>query len=343
MSISIGIETSCDDTCVSVVTEEGEVLFHKTQNQNEIHTSYGGVFPEMASRRHQVELLPLIEEALKEVSLKHIDVISVTNRPGLLGSLLVGFITAKTLSMIWRKPLVGVNHIEGHILSPFLWTQKEKRKELKFPFVTLVVSGGHSHLFKVSDVGEAVLLGKTLDDAAGEALDKFAKMLGFPWPGGPFIDKQAKENTKPFDFFSHIKTTNLDMSFSGVKSSGRRLLENNSKKWIQENLSLLCASYQEVVMNHLMDKLNQAFLSSPFRRVVLAGGVSANSVLRKKLKTWALKNKVEYFLPELSYCTDNAAMITFTGLHYFLKGKESNLSLPCLPRHLENDFFSVRS
>ena len=340
MPISLGIETSCDDTCISLVTEAGEVLFHKAQNQDEIHNAYGGVFPEIASRRHQVELLPLIEEALKEVSLKHIDVFSVTNRPGLLGSLLVGFVTAKTLSMVWNKPLQGVNHIEGHILSPFLWTQKEKQQKLKFPFLALIVSGGHSHLFQVKGVGDSVLLGKTVDDAAGEALDKFAKMLGFPWPGGRFIDQWAQKNKKPSDFFSPIKTKNLELSFSGIKSSGRRLLEGRSKEWIEENLSLLCFSYQEKIMNHLMNKLDQAFHEHPCDQVVLAGGVSANSFLRRELSSWASQKQIQCSLPELPYCTDNAAMIAFTGLHYFLKGESSDLNLPCVPHHLEKDFFS---
>ena len=342
MPISLGIETSCDDTCVSIVTEEGEVLFHKAQAQDEIHDFYGGVFPEAASRQHQVELLPLIQEALKEVSLKHIDVVSVTNRPGLLGSLLVGFVVAKTLSMVWAKPLVGVNHIEGHILSPFLWTVKKKQQQLKFPFLALVVSGGHSHLFQVEGLSSSFLLGKTLDDAAGEALDKFAKMLGFSWPGGPVIDEWAQKNTQASKFFSPIKTKNLEFSFSGIKSAGRRLLEKHTKDWAKNNLPLLCFSYQEQIVNHLMDKLNQASLIHPRYKVALSGGVSANSFLRKQVETWATEKELEYLLPELPYCTDNAAMIAFTGLHYFLKQKISSLNLSCVPHHLEHDFFSLR-
>lgn len=342
MSISIGIETSCDDTCVSVVKDTGEVLFHKAQDQNSIHNSFGGILPEMASRSHQVELLPLIQEALSEVPLKNIDVISVTNRPGLLGSLLVGFVTAKTLSMTWNKPLAGVNHIEGHVFSPSLWTQKEKRKKLKFPFLALIVSGGHSHLFRVEGIGQSFLVGKTLDDAAGEVLDKFAKMLGFPWPGGAHIDKCAQKNKKPFEFFSDINTKNLEMSFSGIKSAGRRLLENRSKEWIQDNLPLICASYQDKITTHLMDKLDRAFMEFPVEQIVLSGGVSANSVLRSKLQSWSLENNTECFLPEMRYCTDNAAMIAFVGIHYFLKGITNNLNLPCSPKHLENDFFSLK-
>ncbi len=343
MPICLGIETSCDDTSVSLVTDKAEVLFLKNQSQDDIHQKYGGIVPELASRNHGYYLLPIIEEALKVVPKEQIDVIGVTNRPGLLGALLVGCVTAKTLSMVWDKPLIGVNHIEAHLFSSYLWSQKSQHtfKPLKFPSLSLVVSGGHSSLFYVKGVGDSILLGSTLDDAAGEALDKFAKLLGFPWPGGPHIDSYSQKlNFQKNTLFSKIKTEDLDFSFSGIKSAGRRLLSKKSKEWIQENLPEICASYQEVIVDHLLEKLKGAFNKYPSDRILIGGGVSANTCLRSKIEKWAKSAQVECFYPEKVYCTDNAAMVAFTGLHYFLKGQSSSLDIPCVPHHTEKDFFS---
>ena len=339
MALALGIETSCDDTAVSIVNSDGEVLFNKIQGQNAIHNKFGGIVPELASRNHGAFLLPLIEEALKTIPLSQIDTIAFTNRPGLLGSLLVGFLTGKTLGLFWQKPAVGINHIEGHIFSPFLWQNKHKNK-LSFPFLALIVSGSHTHLYKVKDFGQSVLLGATLDDAAGEALDKFGKMLGFSWPGGPQIDLWAAKNpSSNFSYFSKIQTSELSFSFSGIKSAGRRLLESKSSQWIQTHLPELCSSYQKIVINHLMEKLDSALNFHPCKRLIVAGGVSANSLFRSRLKQWSLQNQVECLLPEKSYCTDNAAMIAYTGVNYFLRKKHMSFPLTCSPRHLERDFF----
>ncbi|MGI9548985.1 MAG: tRNA (adenosine(37)-N6)-threonylcarbamoyltransferase complex transferase subunit TsaD [Bdellovibrionales bacterium] len=347
MPIALGIETSCDDTSVSLVTHEAEVLFLKRQTQDETHKKYGGIVPELASRNHLHLLLPLIQEALKVVPEKNVDLIAVTNRPGLLGSLLVGCITAKTLSMVWKKPIMGVNHIESHIFSSYLWNQKSLRKnqDLVFPALSLVVSGGHSSLFYVRDVGDSILLGSTLDDAAGEALDKFAKLLGFSWPGGPHIDSWSqKSRSLESNFFSKIQTKNLDFSFSGIKSAGYRFLSKKSKDWISKNLPEICFSYQEIIVDHLIDKLEKAFQKYPTKRILIGGGVSANTRLKVQIEKWAKSRSLECFYPEKNYCTDNAAMVAFTGLQYFLKRKTAfPIDVPCTPHHLEKDFFSVNA
>lgn len=340
MSIALGIETSCDDTSVSLVKDTGEVLFLKNQDQNEIHQKYGGIVPELASRNHSKYLLPLIEEALKIVPQKDIDVIGVTNRPGLLGALLVGCLTAKTLSMAWDKPLVGVNHIEAHIFSSYLWSKKSLNQKKIFPSLALVVSGGHSSLFYVKDIGQSLLLGSTLDDAAGEALDKFAKLLGFPWPGGPCIDEEAQKSKQQKDFFTQIKTDKLNFSFSGLKSLGQRFLSQHKEEWIQENKSDICESYQRSVVNHLLEKLKLAFKKYPVQNLLVGGGVTANSFLKSSIKEWTKSQGITCYYPEKQYCTDNASMIAWTGLQYFLKGKVSSLDLSTSPRALEEDFFT---
>lgn len=338
MPIALGLETSCDDTSVSLVKETGEVLFLKKQTQDSTHKKYGGIVPELASRNHSFHLLPLIEEALEQVPPEKIQVIGVTNRPGLLGSLLVGCMTAKVLSMIWDKPLVGVNHIESHIFSSYLW-QTQKIPAHHLPALALVVSGGHTCLFHVKGVGDSILLGSTLDDAAGEALDKFAKSLGFSWPGAYQIDIHSQKSRFDLNVFSKIKTQGLSFSFSGIKSSGRRFLESKSSSWIQEHLPEICAAYQEVVMNHLMDKLEKAYEQYPENSLLIGGGVSANSLLKSRILDWTQKNSIKCLYPEAVYCTDNAAMVAFTALKYFLKGETSSLDLACYPRFLENDFF----
>lgn len=339
MPIALGIETSCDDTCVSLVNGEGRVLFNSAQDQNLLHDIYGGIVPELAGRNHSLHLLPLIQEALKVIPLNSIDVIGVTNRPGLLGSLLVGYVTAQTLGVTWNKPVVGVNHIEGHIFSPFLWSKENEKKRILYPLLALIVSGGHSHLFYVKKEGECLLLGRTLDDSAGEALDKLARLLNLPFPGGPHIERQANQASLPRKkFFPKINTKELSFSFSGIKSAARRLIESHSSEWLEENQAALCADYQETIVSHLMEKLDSAFLLYPVRQVVIGGGVIANGCLRSRLKKWASEKGVEWAVPEPPYCTDNAAMIAFVGLRRFLRGEKD--LLPCSPGHLEKDFFS---
>lgn len=343
MAIALGIESSCDDCSVSVVKDSGEVLFLSQKTQDKIHKKFGGIVPELASRHHGEQLLPLINQALKTVPLSQIDLIAVTSRPGLLGSLLVGCVTAKSLSMAWNKALIGVNHIEAHIFSPALFHTKTKKTpiDIQFPALAFVVSGGHSSLFHVEDIAQSSLIASTRDDSAGEALDKFARLIGLDWPGGPFIDKLSQTVKTKKSFFSKIKTEDLSFSFSGIKSQAQRLLAEQSKDWIEKNKASLCADYQEVVVNHLMEKFTTAFEKRPVKQALIGGGVSANSLFRARLKEWSEKKSVPCFFPESSFCTDNGAMIAFTGLKYFLKGKRDNLEMPCSPHPLEKDFFQV--
>ena len=342
MLTALGIETSCDDCSVSIVKDNGEVLFLSQKNQDQIHKPFGGIVPELASRHHGDQLLPIIEQALKLFPLSQIDVIAVTNRPGLLGSLLVGCVTAKSLSLAWNKPLIGVNHIEAHIFSPALFRKETKKTQLEFQFpaLALVVSGGHSALFQVEDIGRSFLIASTRDDAAGEAFDKFARLMGLPWPGGPLIDELSQKSGAKGSFFSKIKTQDLSFSFSGVKSQGQRLLSGKSKNWIEENKSRLCANYQEVIVDHLMDKFTKAFEKQPVKQALIGGGVSANSFLRSRMEEWSKQKSIPCLFPEKTFCTDNGAMIAFTGLKYFLRGKRDSLEMPCSPRPLEKDFFT---
>ena len=369
----LGIETSCDDTGVAVVQSSdgfflGETLFLKTLNQHTEHQKFGGIAPEPAARAHTERLLPLIEEALSKIPLEQIDAIAVTSRPGLFGSLQTGFVTAQTLGLFWKKPVIGVNHIEAHIFSPFLKEPLNEGKpttrcdatgraptgfgpfggeeesasfaEAAFPFLALIASGGCTHLYYVKDFNKSSLLGATLDDAAGEALDKFGKMLNLPWPGGPHADRLAasvQEREEAPYFPKKIQTKNLSFSFSGLKSAARRLLESRSPQWAEENKARLCAAYQKAVVDHLMEKLKAAQKLTGAKRIVLAGGVSANSLLRRRFRDWSAEAGAG-FLPAKAYCGDNGAMIAGLGLHYFLRGLEPRLI--CRPRHLDRDFFS---
>ncbi len=339
MPIALGIETSCDDCSVSVVKDNGEVLFLNQNSQDQIHKKFGGVVPELASRQHGEQLLPLIEQALKIAPLSEIDLIAVTNRPGLLGSLLVGVVTAKSLSLAWNKPLIGINHIEAHIFSPMLFKIKTTQAKLKFPALAFVVSGGHSSLFHVEDIGKSLLIAETRDDSAGEAFDKFARLLGLPWPGGHLVDKLSQKAKIKKKFFSKINTDDLSFSFSGIKSQGQRLLAGKSQDWIAEHKPSLCESYQKVIVDHLMDKFEKTFEKQSYKQILVGGGVSANSLLRARLEEWSKQKAIPCWLPEKSFCTDNGAMIAFTGLQYFLKGKKDNLEIPCSPQPLKKDFF----
>ena len=347
MRLALGIETSCDDCSVSVVKEDGEVLFLNQKFQDHIHKKFGGIVPELASRQHEEKLLFLIDEALKEVPLSQIDLICVSNRPGLLGSLLVGVVTAKALSLSWNKPLVGVNHIEAHILSPLLFETNKKADSLsgfKFPALSFVVSGGHSSLFLTKEVGQSELMAETRDDSAGEAFDKMARLLGFPWPGGPWIDKLAQnvfEEINPA-FFSRIKTDDDSFSFSGIKSQAQRLLADKTKHWIEENKARICLEYQDKIVSHLMEKLKQVFYKNSVSSLLLGGGVSANSLLRKRITTWSQQEKISCFLPQKKFCMDNAAMVAFTGLQYFSKSYTDGLEMTCSPSHFKKDFFKKR-
>ena len=359
MPTALGIESSCDDCSVSVVRDNGELLFLAQKDQNQIHRAFGGVVPELASRDHENHILPLIDQALKVVPLKELDLLAFSNRPGLMGSLLVASTVVKTLSLVWDKALIGVNHIEAHIFSGLLFEKsaspvmpstlaiptnsvipaKAGSPPVQFPALALIVSGGHSAIFYVKGAGDSLLLAQTRDDSAGEAFDKMARLLGFEWPGGPWIDKMAQKALKKQKFFSKIRTSDLSFSFSGIKSQARRLLEDKSKAWIEKNKEAICADYQEQIVSHLMEKLNQAFIAYPVQQILLGGGVSANSLLRQKIQQWAREKKRSCLIPQHKFCMDNGAMVALTGLKYFLKGYRDEISLACSPSHQEKDFF----
>ena len=342
MKKTLAVETSCDDTCVAVVCEDGRVLTAFKQDQNTVHQPFGGVVPERASRCHSLHLLNLVDQALSQTDWKDICVLSCTNRPGLMGSLLVGAITVKTLAQLYQKPWIGVNHIEGHILSPFVYDSAyPKAGHWGFPYLALVVSGGHTHLFLAQDFSRYVVLGRTLDDSAGEAFDKFAKLLGLSYPGGVQVDQLSKTGDPgPFSFPVALKSKgNLDFSFSGLKTSARLVLDQMNKDEVEKNKPSLCAGFQQAVVQQILFKLNECVKKYPHcPRVALVGGVSANSQLRHDFQKWADQKGLDCFIPPLKYCTDNAGMIGYAGIGRFLRGEKSSMSEGCFPHSLKGDF-----
>lgn len=312
--IILGIETSCDDTSVAIV--HGNKVLANCVSSQLIHGNYGGVVPELASRGHIEAILPILKLALKEskVLLKDIDGIAFTQGPGLLGSLMVGCSFAKGLALSLNKPLIPVHHMKAHILAHFIDDPKHTEAP-SFPFLCLTVSGGHTQIVKVEDVSNMCILGKTIDDAAGEAFDKAAKMLGLPYPGGPLIDKYA-QNGNPNKFtFSKPKIKGLDYSFSGLKTSILYKLKDwtkNNSDFIKENLNDLCASIQKTIIDILLEKFLKASKETNIKQLAIAGGVSANSELRKQLKEKSNQG-FKVFIPNSNYCTDNAAMIAMAG------------------------------
>ncbi len=334
----LGIETSCDDTSVSVVDMTGYVHVLVSANQDLAHQPFGGVVPEIASRNHSETLLPLIEHALNKIDLnfEDIDALAVTNRPGLLGSLLVGVVTAKTLALNFKKPFLGINHLEAHLLAPFLFDSEFAKSELHFPYVALAVSGGHTQLYVCEGIGRYKIIGRTLDDAAGEAFDKFAKMLGLGFPGGIAVDRLAKEgNPKSFDFPRAIPKS-FDFSFSGLKAAAARQLGGMNAIEIESQKANLCASFQEAIVDSLISKLSKAACDS--ESVVITGGVSANSRLRLKAQEWAASCNKKMFIPPPRYCTDNGAMVAYVGAQRMAMGQFSTQELGPLARLSPQEF-----
>ena len=331
-TIILGIETSCDDTSAAIL-KNYSVLSNVTANQL-IHERYGGVVPELASRSHQENIVHVVNSAISKanVELKDIDAIAFTQGPGLLGSLLVGASFAKSFALARKIPLIAVHHMKAHILAHFIDDAGDKKPE--FPFLCLTVSGGHTQIVKVSSAFEMEIIGKTIDDAAGEAFDKAAKMFGLSYPGGPLIDKFAKiGNPKAFRF-SKPKIDGLDFSFSGLKTSILYFLNAESKKnprFIKENLSDLCASVQQTIIEILIEKLKSASKQTGIRQIAISGGVSANSGLRMALKNLE-KDGFETFIPKFEYCTDNAAMIAVTGRFLYEENKFSDQSVSAQAR-----------
>lgn len=301
----LSFDTSCDDTSVAVLKDDRSYS-NIVSSQNEIHEKFGGIMPEIAARNHIQMIYPLTEEAIKkaDVAMEMIDYIAVTTGPGLMPSLLVGVSFAKALAYAHHKPVIGVNHIEGHIFAPFI------NRALVFPFVALVVSGGHTHLFFVKGVGNYELLGKTLDDAAGEAFDKVARVLNIGYPGGPVIDRLSKQgNSYRFNFPKGLSGKNtLNFSFSGVKTAVNNLvkkMQNLSKTDVID----IAASFQRSVVDVLCEKTQKACTEKGVKNLVLSGGVSANSLLRESFKIMAEKNGLTLFMPDAEFSTDNALMI----------------------------------
>lgn len=312
--LTLGIETSCDDTGVAIIRDKREVLCELLSSQIKDHSRFGGVIPEFAARKHLENLLPLIDTALREcgISGHDLDLIAVTRGPGLMGSLIVGVMTARALSQAWKVPLIGVNHLEGHLFAPMI-----DAEDLEPPFLSLIVSGGHTEIIRVDDFGKYELLGQTRDDAAGEAYDKAARILGLKYPGGPEIERLAKTgNPHAFDFPIPLKNTDkIEFSFSGLKTA----LLWQVKKFEPDEIPVndLCASFQRAVTETLTAKIRLAVKMTGIRRVSASGGVSANGALREAL---SVERGFRAWLPAKGRCTDNAVMIAMAGADSWRRG-----------------------
>ncbi len=322
--LCLGIESSCDETSVAIVKNGRDVLSNVIATQIEIHKKFGGVVPEIASRNHTQNITYVIDEALEKanVKLQDIDIIGCTYGPGLVGALLVGLSTAKAMAYALKKPLIGVHHIEGHIAANYI-----SHKELVPPYLCLVVSGGHSHLVYVKDYTSFEVLGKTRDDAVGEAFDKVARTINLGYPGGPIIDKMAKGG-KPSYNLPRTYFDNLDFSFSGIKTAVINLV-NKEKENI--NVSDLCASFEEAVTDVLMQNMLKAVEKINVSKIALAGGVSANSYLRERMQKIGAMHNLKVYYPDMILCTDNAAMIASAAYYNYRAGKVSNLDLNAVP------------
>ena len=319
----LGIESSCDDTSAAILRDE--YLLSNVMASQDVHRNYGGVIPELASRAHQINILPVVDQAVKQagVKLEDIDAIAFTRGPGLLGSLLVGTSFAKGLSISLGKPLVEVNHLQGHILSHFIKQADKENRSPEFPFLALLVSGGHTQIVKVTDYLNFEVIGHTIDDAVGEAFDKCAKMMGLGYPGGPIVDKLAKEGDQTKFKFSKPHIAGLDYSFSGIKTSLLYFLRDQLKEnenFIEENKADICASFQKHLIDILLDKLIKAVKETGIKTITLGGGVSANSGLRNRIEAEGKKRGWNTFIPEFKFTTDNAAMIAMSGLCKFRLG-----------------------
>jgi N6-L-threonylcarbamoyladenine synthase len=330
----LGIESSCDDTAAAVL-HNGKILSNIVATQ-EVHKQYGGVVPELASRAHQQNIVPVIHQAIARANIdkKDVSAIAFTRGPGLMGSLLVGTSFAKSLSLGLGIPLIEVNHMQAHILAHFI--EEENFKKPSFPFLALTISGGHTQIVKVSNYFDMEVIGETTDDAVGEAFDKSAKILGLPYPGGPLIDKYAKEgNPKAFPF-PNPKVSGLNFSFSGFKTSVLYFVQKQTKEnpdFIAENLKDICASIQFSIVRILMDKLKKAVKLTGINQIAIAGGVSANSGIRNVLIDAEKRYGWNCFIPKFEYTTDNAAMIAIAGHYKYLEQDFSDYSITAQARY----------
>ena len=336
MDITIlGIESSCDDTSAAVI--RGNVLLSNVIASQAVHIKYGGVIPELASRAHQQNIVPVVDTALKEagITADKLDAIAFTRGPGLVGSLLVGVSFTKGLSIAHNIPMVEVNHLQGHILSHFLDLPDRQLPHPDFPFLCLLVSGGHTQIVRVNSPLEMEIVGTTIDDAAGEAFDKCAKVMGLPYPGGPVIDRLAKEGDPKAFRFARPHVDGFDYSFSGLKTSSLYTLRDavaEKPDFIEKHKADLCASLQATVVGILLDKLVKASKEFGIRDIAIAGGVSANSGLRNGIVEEGRKRGWRTFLPEFKFTTDNAAMIAMAGLYHYRAGHFSSLEVSPVAR-----------
>jgi N6-L-threonylcarbamoyladenine synthase len=330
MPVILAIESSCDDTSAAVCVD-GAVLSNVIANQA-IHEAYGGVVPELASRVHQQNIVPAVQQALlnAKVNKNDIDAVAFTRGPGLLGSLLVGVSFGKAFALANNIPLIEINHMQAHVLAHFIADKKPS-----FPFLCLTVSGGHTQIVLVKDYFDMEVIGQTLDDAAGEAMDKTSKILGLPYPGGPLIDKYARLGNAERFKFPEPQIAGFDYSFSGLKTSILYFIRDNvaaNPNFIQDNLNDICASVEKRIVSILLNKFEKAARQYNIKDVALAGGVSANTGLRQGLRALAEKNGWNHFIPAMQYCTDNAGMIAIAGYHKYLKGDFAGQDIAPLAR-----------
>lgn len=317
MATILGIESTCDETSASICID-GKIYSNIIATQS-VHEKFGGVIPELASRAHQQNIIPTVEQAIKDAKIhkNEIDAVAFSRGPGLMGSLLVGISFAKAFALAKKLPLIEVNHMQAHILAHFIEEPKPP-----FPFLCLTVSGGHTQIVKVNDYFDMKLIGQTIDDAAGEAFDKTAKILGLPYPGGPLVDKYAQNGNPQAFTFPEPKIPDYDFSFSGLKTSILYFIQRNVDKdpdFIKNNLEDICASVQNRIVSILLNKLEKAALANDIKNIAIAGGVSANTGLRNGIKQLGENHSWNVFIPKFEYCTDNAAMIAMAGYYKFLQ------------------------
>lgn len=326
--IILGIESSCDDTSAAIISDT--LLLSNVIASQDVHRAYGGVVPELASRAHELNIVPVVSEAVRRSGLRKEDIsaIAFTRGPGLLGSLLVGTSFAKALSISLQKPLVMVNHLQGHVLASFIRQSDVPVREPSFPYLCLLVSGGNSQIVKVSSPLEFTILGQTIDDAVGEAFDKCSKMMGLGYPGGPIIDRLAKLGDPQRFHFSKPHVPGLDYSFSGVKTSLLYFVRDQMKsdpEFLEHNKEDICAGFQKTLIDILLDKLVKAAEQTGIRDIAIGGGVSANSALRSRMLEEGSRRGWNVFLPPLKFTTDNAAMIAVAGLFHYRAGERCPL------------------
>jgi N6-L-threonylcarbamoyladenine synthase len=334
--IILGIESSCDETGLALYDSERGLLAHTLHSQIAVHRIYGGVVPELASRDHIRFIVPLVQQVMKEaeVASSQINAISYTKGPGLIGALLVGATFAKSLAFAWGIPAIGIHHMEGHLLAAFLDAKKPN-----FPFLALLVSGGHTQIIKTNEIGAYELLGETIDDAAGEAFDKTAKLLGLPYPGGPILAQIAERGTPNRFHFPRpmLDRPGLDFSFSGLKTHALHTI--NQLELNEQDKADVAWAFQDAVVDTLVKKCARAITQTGITELVIAGGVGANKILRQRMSAFAAQNNVNVFYPPLEFCTDNGAMIAYAGYERFKRGKfDQDTAIDVLPRW-ELDFY----